>query len=71
MFEAGAISKQVDNPTLVCPYLFELKPSDIQKPISDFQAVQANRDGTWEIVQTINKSLGSGSLAAEKLKVAF
>src|SRR6267142_2388272 len=37
LFEAGAISKAVGNKNFVCPYLFGLKITAIQKPLADFQ----------------------------------
>ncbi|MPT22560.1 MAG: TIR domain-containing protein, partial [Starkeya sp.] len=37
MFEAGAVSKSI-GPSHVCPILFDLDPTDITGPLSQFQA---------------------------------
>src|SRR5229473_2295304 len=44
-FEAGALAKTLEN-TFVCPYLFDLKPSDVKGPLAQFQAMTADEPGT-------------------------
>jgi hypothetical protein len=51
-FEAGAISKSF-NEAHVCPYLFDLEPTDIVGPLTQFQARRADKDGTRKLVETI------------------
>lgn len=56
MFEAGALSKTLTQ-TFVCPYLIDLKPSQVSGPLSLFQNNEANRDGTLKLLQTLNAAL--------------
>lgn len=57
MFEAGALSKTISH-AYVCPYLIDLVPSQISGPMAQFQAANANEEGTERILQTLNKALG-------------
>jgi hypothetical protein len=58
-FEAGAISKEVGGPTFTCPYLFDLDEATLAGPLGQFQAVKADRDGTWSLLQMINRAVGT------------
>lgn len=69
-FEAGAISKAVE-PAYVCTYLVDLDVSDMggENPLAQFQAVKADRDGTWRIVESINGLVSAH--ASDKLPRVF
>jgi TIR domain len=54
-FEAGALSKTLDN-SRVIPYLFNLTPANLAGPLTQFQAVTADKVGTKKLIQTINRS---------------
>jgi hypothetical protein len=70
LFEAGALAKTLED-TYVCPYLVDLEPSDLPPgPLTQFQAKQATKENTWELVQTINKAMGE-ALPNDKLSRAF
>lgn len=70
-FEAGAIAKAIDN-AYVCPYLLNLEPSDIPGgPLARFQAKRADREGTLELLETINQALGQERLPKERLLRVF
>ncbi|HZO31353.1 MAG TPA: TIR domain-containing protein [Chloroflexota bacterium] len=56
MFEAGALSKAVDE-ARVCPYLFGLSSSQLQGPLVQFQAKAADKDGTRRLVLDINRAI--------------
>jgi hypothetical protein len=56
LFEAGALSKSVASPRVV-PYCLGFGPGKIPEPLSRFQGVPADRDGTWKLVKSINKQL--------------
>lgn len=71
MFEAGAISKQVTEKSRVCPYLLGMKPTDIKKPLGEFQGVSADREGTLRLVKSVNRSLDRAALIDEKLEKTF
>jgi len=60
LFEAGALAKTV-NATHVCPYLFDLKFSDVQGPLTQFQMTVANEDGTRQMMQSLNRSVPRSS----------
>jgi hypothetical protein len=55
-FEAGALSKTLEN-AFVCPYLYDLQPSDLKGPLVQFNAAKANKEDTQKLILTINASL--------------
>jgi hypothetical protein len=71
LFEAGALAKTLED-TFVCPYLIQMRPSDLAPgPLTQFQAKTANKDGTFDLISTINGALGSEALSAERLRRLF
>jgi hypothetical protein len=71
LFEAGALAKTLEN-TFVCPYLIQMRPSDLAPgPLTQFQAKTATRDGTFELISTINSALGTEALENERLRRLF
>jgi len=70
MFEAGALSKTFSY-TYVCPYLYELAPAQLTGPLAQFQAVRSDKDGTFKLVQTLNKALPDQTLNASELEEVF
>lgn len=71
LFEAGAVSKKLDDKTKVCPYLFGIEPTDITGPLTQFQAVKADKADTKKLMQAINRTLGSEALSDERFNRAF
>ncbi len=69
-FEAGACAKRVKESRLV-PYLFEMKPTDVTGPLSQFQMKVATKQGTLELVEALNRALGEKALSQERLTRAF
>ena|SRR2546421_838966 len=60
LFEAGALSKTVDRGTRACTYLLAgLKPQDVLAPLSEFQATEAQKEETRQLIQDVNVALGS------------
>jgi hypothetical protein len=57
VFEAGALSKAIEGARVV-PYRFRLREADVRPPLSLFQGVEASRDGTLKLVQSMNEILG-------------
>jgi hypothetical protein len=53
IFEAGALSRGVTSSRVV-PYCSGLRPEDVQGPLSRFQSVAANENGTRKLVASIN-----------------
>jgi hypothetical protein len=70
LFEAGALSKQVETSHL-CTYLVGAKIGDIAEPLRPFQATYATREETLKLVETINFVLPDGPLPIERLRLNF
>lgn len=56
LFEAGALSKALDQAT-VCPYLIELETEALQGPMSQFNSVRADDQGTLKLLRCLNRNL--------------
>ena len=70
MFEAGAISKRVDQ-SLVCPILFGLGNADISGPLTQFQTTLFDKREIKSLIKTINSSNKENSLTDEVLNEVF
>jgi hypothetical protein len=58
LFEAGALSKSVDDRiTKVIPFCMKLNPSELNGPLSQFQSVSADKEGTFSLIKSINSQL--------------
>ncbi|WP_214656237.1 toll/interleukin-1 receptor domain-containing protein, partial [Vibrio anguillarum] len=70
MFEAGALSKTL-NQTFLCPYLYNMAPSQLSSPLSQFQAQVTSKEGTLRILKSINIALGEKSIRDSQLDEIF
>jgi TIR domain-containing protein len=71
LFEAGALAKTLNN-TFVCPYLIDIESTNIPAgPLAQFQAKNANKEGTWDLIKSINSAIKDSGLSDEKLKRSF
>lgn len=68
-FEAGALAKVVDSSRVV-PLACDLKPSDIEIPLGQFQAQPATEEGLEAILSSINGSISVPLKDALLLKAA-
>ena len=69
-FEAGALSKTINN-SYVAPLLFDVKPSELKgSPISQFQATSFNIEDIKRLVETLNTATGN-CLSSTRLDKAF
>ena len=69
-FEAGALSKTIEN-SFVAPFLFDVKPSELKgSPISQFQATSFTKEDLSRLLETLNVATGN-SLSEQKLSKAF
>lgn len=69
-FEAGALSKTIEN-SYVVPFLFDVKPSELKgSPISQFQATLFTKDDLKRLLETLNAATGN-CLSEQKLLKAF
>ena len=57
LFEAGALAAQVKVNEFLCAYLIDLRTSDLEYPLAQFQAMMWDRDGTLGLVRAINSAL--------------
>lgn len=72
LYEAGALSKAVEEHARLWTYLFAgLRPEDVTGPLSQFQATRANRDDTQKLLQSINRALSATPVPDNALEVLF
>jgi len=70
-FEAGALSKTFDK-SKVCPFLFNVKRSEVQGPLLQFQSVVCEKDEIEKLLLSINNSLPEDERLPEaRLKKVF
>lgn len=65
-FEAGAISKAIDN-SYVSPFLFNVEPSKIQGPFQQFQFTVYDPDDLLRLMRSINNRLAPENRLTEEL----
>lgn len=69
-FEAGALSKKLEK-SYVSPFLFDIKRSEINGPILQFQSTVHSQEDVLKLVKTINKACGESKLTDERIEKAF
>ena len=73
-FEAGAISNNLsadgNEKSRVVPYLLDIGFPDVKGPLAQFHGKQANKVGTWELVQALNR-ISSQAHEPGRLQVIF
>lgn len=69
-FEAGALSKTMDK-SYVSPFLFDIKRSEVNGPILQFQSTIFQKEDIEKLVSTINKACGEVKIPDARLKKAF
>ena len=70
MFEAGALSKTLAQ-TFLCPYLYDMSPSQLSSPLAQFQAQLSNKEGTKKILKSINSALEYRAIESSELEEIF
>jgi len=70
LFETGALAKGLST-SRVCTFLVDLKPSDLQDPLAQFNHTIPAEDSVWELVRTLNACLGSAGLDERVLGQVF
>lgn len=70
MFEAGALSKNIEKSKVV-PLLFGIEPSDIQGPLVQFQAAKFSKSEMKKVVKMVNGELGDTSLSPDVIDSVF
>lgn len=70
LFEAGAVAKKFGAARVV-PYLIDALPEHLEgSPLSQFQSVLADREGTYALVKGISEALGN-SHASQRIERYF
>ncbi|PWG81185.1 TIR domain-containing protein [Pararcticibacter amylolyticus] len=69
-FEAGALSKTMDK-SLVSPFLFDIKRSEVNGPILQFQSTIFEKEDIKKLLNSMNKACGEGCISNTMLEKAF
>jgi hypothetical protein len=69
-FEAGALSKTMDK-SFVSPFLFDIKRSEVDGPILQFQSTIFEKEDLKKLVVTLNRACDKDGLSVERLSKAF
>jgi len=69
-FEAGALSKALEK-SRVCPFLFNVKSTEIKGPLLQFQMATFTKDDILKLLLSINRACDVESLPEERLKNIF
>ena len=70
LFEAGALSKSLENSRVV-PYLYGVSQTDLQGPLALFQGAVADENSTLDVIKSINAALEGDGLDPARLEGAF
>lgn len=69
-FEAGALSKTMEK-SFVTPFLFDIKRSEVQGPILQFQSTIFDKDDIKKMLKTLNKACGDAGIPETRLDKSF
>ncbi|OLF80206.1 hypothetical protein AWH60_02150 [Pseudoalteromonas haloplanktis] len=69
-FEAGALSKTMDK-SYVSPFLFDIKRSEVNGPILQFQSTVFDKDDVKKLLLSLNKADNGEQLTSERLEKAL
>lgn len=70
-FEAGALSKIIDKSN-VTPFLYNIKRSEVQGPLLQFQSAIYEREEVFKLLKSINKRIDEANqITDEQLQKAF
>ena len=70
MFEAGALSKRINN-SFVCPFLLGVQRSDVKGPLVQFQSTVFEKEDVGKLLSTINLACGESGISTSILDKAF
>ena len=71
LFEGGGIAKTVTEKPLACTLLIGLEPSEVSKPLGDFQHTRLMEKELLQLVRTLNKALGNSALPEPQVEKTF
>lgn len=70
LFEAGALAKGLSS-NRVCTFLVDLKSTDLEDPLAQFNHTLPDQEGMWQLIKTLNISLGTSALDERILSQVF
>jgi len=70
LFETGALAKGLTS-TRVCTFLVDLKPSDLEDPLAQFNHTFPHKESVWELIRTLNNCLSLNGLDERILVQVF
>lgn len=70
LFEAGALSKALGE-SRICPLLLGMQPSELNGPLSQFQATTFGKDEILKLVLSLNDELGKDKLETDIVRTSF
>lgn len=70
LFESGALAKGISS-SRVCTFLVDIKPNEIKDPLAQFNHTEPNKESIYQLLRTINFSLGDLSLKEDILDEVF
>ncbi|MEL6440266.1 MAG: toll/interleukin-1 receptor domain-containing protein [Cyanobacteria bacterium J06621_8] len=71
LFEAGVLAGGYGSSRRVCPFLIDLPPNELNPPINQFNAVVADKDGTYRMMQSLNQTSSGQLIPEEILRASF
>jgi hypothetical protein len=72
LYEAGALSKTIDDQTRLCTYLLGgLQFQNVRPPLGMFQHTEANKDETRKLISTVNSSISEDPVSDTNLNTIF
>ena len=70
LFESGAISKSFETP-LACTFLLGLRPAQLNRPLSEFQATEANKEDVSRLIRDLNAAAGDRQVEPDVVTRSF
>lgn len=70
LFESGALAKGI-TANRVCTFLINIKPSDVDNPLAQFNHTVPDKEGMKALISTINNELGDKALESTILDQVF
>lgn len=70
LFEAGALSKSLAQ-SRTCPLLFDIKSTDLEYPLAQFQSTPFERREVEKLVRTINDAADKGKVPEQTVGCSF
>ncbi len=70
LFESGALAKGLPS-SRVCTLLIDLDSTGVSNPLAQFNHTLPDKEGIYELIKTLNSSLGKQALSEKVLEQVF